>query len=99
MRYEVNQPPDRSCFDLIRPHQKSMENFSQNQIIFDDFCVCCKPQRVLETILCIAGTIYTTAQLDRETQLDHTLFIEVDDQGVPGSLQVRVIRRVKLTRS
>jgi len=34
------------------------------------------------------GTIFTIAQLDREAQREHILFIEVDDQGVPGALQV-----------
>ena len=30
----------------------------------------------------------TTTELDREVQQTHFLIVEVDDQGVPGSLQV-----------
>ena len=41
------------------------------------------------TLRFVLGTIYSTIRLDREAQRKHVLFVEVDDQGVPGALQVR----------
>jgi len=37
------------------------------------------------------GDIYTSTDLNRETQKEHLLTVEVDDQGIPGSLQVKDI--------
>ena len=45
--------------------------------------------------LFFSGTIYTIAELDREAQRQHTLFVEVDDQGVPGALQVSETLEIK----
>ena len=37
----------------------------------------------------ITGDVYTSVRLDRERQKEYLLIVEVDDQGVPGSLQVK----------